>query len=193
MTPKFILASQSPRRKELLSQAGLKFDTIPAQIDETAYKTDDLIAAEYTRILAKAKALDVALKYPNQLVIGADCVVSLDDHIIGKPKDAADAEEIINLLFSEPHEVITSVSFIAINNGIELTETEGTIVYPKPLTAKQIEEYIASGKWQGKAGGYGIQDEYADEFIDRIEGSYSNVMGMPMETTLEILEELFGE
>ncbi|MFI4910054.1 MAG: Maf family protein [Sedimentisphaeraceae bacterium JB056] len=191
MTEKIILASASPRRSQLLQEAGIRFEVIPSQVKEDEYKFDNISAVEYTRILAKAKALDIAVKNPSRLVLGADCVVSIDNHIIGKPKNEEDAAKIIKLLFSKPHDVITSVSFIAINNGIELMETESTTVYPKNLTQKQIDDFIASGKWQGKAGGYGIQDPETDDFIDSYEGSYTNVMGMPMETVTEIIDEIF--
>jgi septum formation protein len=191
MTEKIILASASPRRSELLRENGIKFEVIPSRIDEDEYSLEGMSAIEYTRILAKAKAIDVAIRNPARLVVGADCVVSIDNHIIGKPKNAVEAADIIKLVFSKPHDVITSVSFIAINNGIELMETEKTTIYPKRLTDKQIAEYIASGQWEGKAGGYGIQDPQTDEFIERYEGSYTNVMGMPMETVTELIDEIF--
>lgn len=183
----FILASASPRRSALLSGAGFRFDIIPSQVDEDAYSLEGIGAGELTRILAKAKAFDVAMRHKDRLVVGADCVVSVDNHIIGKPKDVCDAERIIRLLFAKPHQVITSVAFIAINDGIEITETETTTVYPKKLTDRQIADYLATGQWEGKAGAYGIQDPQTDDFIDRIEGSYTNVMGMPMEKTVEVL------
>ncbi len=191
MTEKIILASASPRRSELLHQAGIKFEVIPSQIDEDQYPSDGEDPVYYTRTLARAKALDVGKQKPNTLVLGADCVVSVDDEIIGKPKDAVDAERIIRRLFSQTHEVITSVAFITLNHGIELIETESTWVYPRQLTDKQISDYIVAGKWQGKAGGYGIQDPEGDEFIERIEGSYSNVMGLPIELVQEMLQDLF--
>ena len=193
MDRKIILASASPRRSDLLQDAGIKFDVIPSSINEQEYTLEGMSAVEYTRILAKAKALDVAIKNPNRIVIGADCVVSMAGKIIGKPADAAEAEKMIRMLFSDTHEVITSVSFIAINNGIELLETESTLIYPNALTDKQIADYIATGAWKGKAGGYGIQDPETDAFIDDYEGSYTNVMGMPMELVEEVLNEIFDE
>ncbi len=186
----FILASTSPRRSCLLSEAGFHFEIIPSQVDEDAYPLAGIGASELTRILAKAKAFDVTMRHRGRLVVGADCVVSVDEHIIGKPKDARDAERIIRLLFAKPHQVITSVAFIDINRGIEITETESTTVYPKRLTPEQIADYLATGQWEGKAGAYGIQDAQTDDFIDHIEGSYTNVMGMPMEKTVEILHSL---
>lgn len=193
MKKKIILASASPQRSSLFCEAGLKFEIIPSTVDEDKYYLEGISAIEYTRILAKAKALDIAIKHPDRLVIGADCVVGIDDQIIGKPKDAEDAARIIRLLFAKPHEVITSVSFISINRGIEITETETTSIYPKRLTDKQIADHIESNRWQGKAGGYGIQDAESDEFIESIEGSYTNVMGMPMETVTEVLQNLLGK
>jgi len=189
----FILASASPRRSSLLREAGYHFEIIPSRVDEDAYPLRGIGASELTRILAKAKAFDIAMLHKESLVLGSDCVVSVDDHIIGKPKDVQDAGRIIRLLFSKPHQVITSVAFIAINRGIEIVETEFTTVYPKRLTDKQIENYLATGQWEGKAGAYGIQDPQTDDFIDHIEGSYTNVMGMPMEKTADILNSLLGK
>lgn len=186
----FILASASPRRSELLAGAGYDFEIIPSQIDEQPYCDMGTGASELTRILAKAKALDVAGRHPEKLVLGADCVVSIDEHVIGKPKDLADAERIIKMLFAKPHKVITSAAFICFSRGIEIVETEITTVFPKKITDRQIYEYLLTGQWQGKAGAYGIQDKAADDFIDHIEGSFTNVMGMPMEKTKAVLDGL---
>ncbi len=183
----FILASASPRRKLLLTRAGYCFQVIPSNIDESTFAVDGLSSIDHTKQLALAKANDVAKKYPSRLVLGADTVVDFTGKIVGKPKDAADAERITRMLFSAPHKVITAVALVKIDEAIETAETATTIVYPRKLTEDQIAEHIKNGSWRGKAGAYGIQ-ETGDEFIERIEGSFTNVIGLPM----ELVEKLLG-
>jgi septum formation protein len=139
--------------------------------------------------LALAKAQDAAARFPAAIVMGADTVVDLDGEIIGKPDDAGHAEEITRKLFSRPHKVITGVALVCIERDIEIVEADTTVVYPRQLTEAQIAEHIRGGDWQGKAGAYGIQ-ETGDEFVDRIEGSFTNVMGLPMERVQRLLGEL---
>jgi len=184
----FILASASPRRKRLLGKAGYRFEVIPSNIDESTFDLDGISSIDHTKQLALVKALAVAQKYPSMLVLGADTVVDLEGQIIGKPKDAADAERITRMLFSRPHKVITSVALVRIDDGLEIVETAITTVYPKKLTDEQVAEHIKNGSWRGKAGAYGIK-ETGDEFIERIEGSFTNVMGLPM----ELVESLLGK
>ncbi len=180
-----ILASASPRRKQLLAEAGYKFISVVPNIDESAFPVEPHKAREYAKQLALAKAKNVAVKYPDSLVIGADTVVDFDGEIIGKPADAKEAEQITKKLFSAPHKVITGVAIVRLSDCTEVCESNTTVVYPKPLTAEQIAEHIKSGSWRDKAGAYAIK-ETGDEFIERIEGSLTNVMGLPM----EILERL---
>jgi septum formation protein len=113
--------------------------------------------------------------------------VDFDGQIIGKPVDAADAERITRMLFSKPHKVITGLALIWLDKNIVIVEVDTTIVYPKMLTEQQIQEHIAGGLWEGKAGAYGIQ-ETGDEFVDHIEGSFTNVMGLPMERVERLLQ-----
>ena len=120
--------------------------------------------------------------------MGADTVVDFNGKIIGKPEDADHAEEITRMLFSQPHDVITAVALVRICDGIEMIEAAITKVFPKRLTEEQILDHIQNGKWQGKAGAYGIQ-ETGDEFVERIEGSFTNVIGLPMELVAEMLEK----
>jgi len=185
----FILASASPRRKLLLERAGYRFEVIPSEVDEEAFDGAAMDAAETARQLALAKALDVAAGHPARLVLGADTVVDLDGRKIGKPADAEEAEAITRALFSRPHKVITGVALVCMDRGIEIAETDTTIVYPKMLTEAQIAEHIVGGNWKGKAGAYGIQ-ESGDAFVERIEGSFTNVMGLPMERVELLLSEL---
>ena len=182
----FILASASPRRKLLLEKEGYEFKVIPSNIDENAFPLEGISSIEHTKQLALAKAKNVAEKYPNMLVMGADTVVDFNDCIIGKPKNAIDAERITRLLFSAPHKVITAVALVRIKDKLEIVEADVTTVYPKKLTENQIAEHIKNGDWRGKAGAYGIQ-ETGDEFVERIEGSFTNVIGLPMELVQKLL------
>ncbi len=183
----FILASASPRRRDLLAKAGYCFEIIPSAVDESAYDTDGITSEEHTKVLALAKAKDVAARFPNAVVVGSDTVVDLDGEIIGKPDDADHAEEITRKLFSKPHKVITGLAMVCIEKDIEIVESDTTVVYPRQLTEAQIADHITNGQWQGKAGAYGIQ-ETGDEFVERIDGSFTNVMGLPMELTERLLK-----
>ena len=185
----FILASASPRRKKLLTEAGYKFTVVQPDIDESAFPVKAIKACEYAERLALAKAKNVAEKYPDSLVIGADTVVDFQGQIIGKPIDAKDAEHITKKLFSKPHKVITGIAIVRLRDGIELSESDTTTVYPQRLTSEQIAEHIESESWRDKAGAYAIKENGdesrpsktgRDEFVERIEGSLTNVMGLPM-------------
>lgn len=142
---------------------------------------------EYAKRLALAKAKDVAAGFPDVLVIGADTIVDSAGQIIGKPEDAKGAERIIRRLFSRPHKVITGIAIVRLTDNLEIVEADTTIVYPKPLTDAQVTAHVASGAWRDKAGAYAIK-ETDDPFVDHIEGSLSNVMGLPM----KLLEQLLA-
>jgi septum formation protein len=185
-----ILASSSPRRKQLLTEAGYKFTTVNPDIDESDFDAEGVNPCEYAKRLALAKARSVAEKFPDSLVIGADTVADFGGEIIGKPADVKEAEEITRRLFSRPHKVITTVAIVRISDGTEIVESDSTTVYPKKLTESQIAEHIKGGSWRGKAGAYAIQEE--DEFVERIEGSLTNVMGLPMELLQRLLERFGG-
>ena len=185
----FILASASPRRKQLLTEAGYKFTVIRPDIDESAFSTKDVEPCEYTERLALAKAKNIAEKHPDCLVIAADTIADFGGEIIGKPVDRMDAERITKKLFSTPHKVITGIAIVRLCDDIEINESDKTTVYPKKLTAGQIAQHIKSGTWRDKAGAYAIQ-ENGDEFIERIEGSLTNVMGLPMELLERMLKGL---
>jgi septum formation protein len=183
---KLILASASPRRRQLLAEAGYKFEVVVSQIDESAFATIGVVPVEYAKKLALAKALDVAEKFPDSLVIGADTVVDFDGRIIGKASDAKEAEEITRMLFSKPHKVITGLAIVCKKRDLQIVEADTTVVYPKKLSEAQIAGHIAGGIWRDKAGAYAIQEQ-ADAFVDHIEGSLTNVMGMPMELLCRLL------
>lgn len=180
-----ILASASPRRRELLAEAGHKFEVVFSKIDESVFSTDKITSVEYAKQLALAKANDVAQGYPDSIVIGADTLVDFDGQIIGKARDAEHAEEITRMLFSKPHKVITGLAIVCKSRNLKIVEAETTVVYPRKLTNAQIAEHIESGIWQDKAGAYSISDN--DPFVDHLDGSLTNVMGMPMELLKRLL------
>lgn len=180
-----VLASASPRRKELFAEAGYKFAVVVSQIDESIFSTENITSVEYAKQLAFAKANDVAQNHPDSIVIGADTVVDFEGQIIGKPRDAKHAEEITRMLFSRPHKVITGLAIICKSHNLKIVEAETTVVYPNKLMDAQIAEHIKSGIWRDKAGAYSISDN--DPFVEHIEGSMTNVMGMPMELLKKLL------
>lgn len=188
-TAPLILASASPRRRQLLSEAGYKFLIVPPDINESVFKTGDTEPAEYAKRLALAKAKSVAVKYPDSYVIGADTIVDFQGRIIGKAADAKQAEQITRELFSAPHKVITGVAIVRLCDNTELLRSDCTTVYPKKMTAEQIAEHIKGGSWRDKAGAYAIK-ETGDKFVERIEGSLTNVMGLPMELVESLLAQL---
>jgi len=186
---RMILASRSPRRRDLLTQAGYAFEIVCPDVDESAVSSVGRTPAQHAEVLALAKARNVAARYPDRLVIGADTLVDSDGQIIGKPADRADAERITRKLFGAPHEVITGLALIRIRDNIEIVRSDVTTVYPRKLTEAQIAGHIAGGSWEGKAGAYGIQ-EMDDAFVDHLDGSLTNVMGLPMELLGELLDGL---
>lgn len=185
---RLILASASPRRKDLLARAGYAFDVIVSDVDESAISSTGSSPAQHAEVLARAKAQSVAARHPDRLVLGADTLVDLDGEIIGKPVDREDAERITRKLFSRPHEVVTGLALVRLADGVEVVRSDVTTVYPRKLTEQQIAEHIAGGAWEGKAGAYAIQ-EMGDAFIERIDGSLTNVVGLPMELLKRLLAE----
>jgi septum formation protein len=186
---RIILASASPRRRELLAQAGYKFEVVASEVDESAVAAAALSPRQLAEALALAKAQNVARRYPDALVIGADTIVDLNGEIVGKPADAQEAEQITRKLFSTPHKVITGLALVRLHDSTEVVRSDVTTVYPRKMTEEQIAKHIAGGSWQGKAGAYAIQ-ETGDEFIDHIEGSLTNVVGLPMELLQQLLNDL---
>ena len=182
-----ILASASPRRRQLMTAAGYEFTVVLPEVDESAFAAEKADPVEYAKRLALAKAKSVAGKYPASFVIGADTIVDFAGRIIGKAADAREAEQITRKLFSEPHKVITGVAIVRLSDGTELVQSDSTTVYPRKMTPDQIADHIRGGSWRDKAGAYAIQ-ETGDEFVEKIEGSLTNVMGLPM----ELLESLLA-
>lgn len=187
--PPLILASASPRRKQLMTEAGYKFTVVTSDVDESVFPTDGVSVCDYTKQLALAKANSVASEHPTSLVIGADTVVDFQGRVIGKAADAKEAQQITEKLFSTPHKVITGIAIVRLSDNTRLLDSDTTTVYPRKMTAEQIAEHVAGGSWKDKAGAYAIQ-ETGDEFVEKIEGSLTNVMGLPMELLESLLVRL---
>lgn len=181
MPQKIILASQSPRRIELLKQIMSDFEVIPSDIEETF--DPQRTPRENAIALAVEKAQWVARKYKDCFVIGADTIVVLDDKIIGKPTDKNDAHKILRQLSGREHQVITGVAIV---NSIVAKEAVVSTVNFKPLTDDEITGYISTGEPLDKAGAYAIQGQGAF-MISSYQGSYSNIVGFPLDTVKDLL------
>ena len=181
-----VLASGSPRRRELLGQMGIEdFEGLPAQGEETAPEglaPDALVAR-----LALQKAREVAALRPEATVIGADTVVALDGRVLGKPSDEEEAREMLSALSGRRHQVYTGMAVLS--GGQAFTHVECTQVEFRPLTAEEIAAYVATGESMDKAGAYGIQGR-ACVFIRGIQGDYYNVVGLPVCALHELLAQL---
>ncbi len=182
---RLILASASPRRRELLAQAGFSFEVRPAHIPEDALPEEDPIAYVTRLAREKAQAVFDALADPRAAVLGADTTVTLDNHILGKPEDAADAARMLRLLSGRTHRVITGVAVVSATAAQVAAEV--TAVRFLSLSDEEIAAYIATGEPMDKAGAYAIQGRAAC-WIPRIEGCYFNVVGLPLALVSALLE-----
>ncbi|MCF0105466.1 MAG: septum formation protein Maf [Holdemanella sp.] len=178
-----ILASKSPRRKEILKELGYSFIIHPSIGEEIFDQTKPIDEALIQ--VSSAKAKEVFQVYPEDLIISADTIVLLDNTILGKPESKQQAIDYLTSLSNRYHEVKTGVCILS-KKGMK-SHVETTKVYFKDLTQSQILEYVNSGKCMDKAGAYGIQE---CDFVDHIEGSYSNVVGLPKDVIKRMLEEL---
>lgn len=183
--PGLILASASPRRRELLIKAGYEFTVCPPVLEEPNHLPTGLSPASYAESLAYFKARGVAEANPDARVLGADTVVAVGEDVLGKPVDADDARRMLRELSHNRHTVITGVALVGPGEQRVIT-ADVTYVTMRPMSQQDIEDYIASGEWDGKAGAYAIQ-ETADRFIVKLEGSFSNVVGLPMELLVRLL------
>lgn len=181
---KLILASKSPRRSELLTQAGIVFEVVPADVDEI---TDpELSIQENIKALATLKATWVAKNNTDAFVLGADTVVVLDNQIIGKPCDRQDAQQILSRLSGKTHQVVTGYALITPESKV-LSDTVTSLVSFHNLTQETIENYIDSGEPMDKAGAYAIQG-LGKKLIAGYEGSYTNIVGLPVDEVLHCLK-----
>jgi len=177
-----ILASSSPRRRDLLAAAGIAFDVVPVDLDETRAPGES--PHDYVRRLAIEKTTNAAARHPGRLVLGADTAVVIGDEVLGKPVDAADAARMLRQLSGREHEVLTGVA-LARGRDVEASVCR-TVVWMDALSETDIADYLATREPMDKAGAYGIQG-WASRFIPRIDGSYGNVVGLPMTVVMDLL------
>lgn len=180
-----VLASASPRRKELLSLIFDDYRVLPSRFDEDEVP-DELPPADHVQHSALMKARDVAAANPHSLVIGADTIVVVDSRILGKPKDTTEAAEMLNMLGGRTHQVYSGIALI--RNGVEKTAFESTDVTFRPLSPELIARYIATGEPMDKAGAYAIQGK-GSVLIEGIKGCYFNVVGLPIYRLSRMLED----
>jgi septum formation protein len=188
---RLILASASPRRAQLLADNGYQFDIVRPPLHEPEEGNPRIPPEQYAEALSyyKARSVANATDCPDAAILAADTVVAYQDHLFGKPRDAADARYILSTLAGTTHEVITGVTVLQPASGKRLIAHETTRVTMRPMSLEVLDRYIASGEWEGKAGAYGIQD-HGDAYIERIEGSFTNVVGLPMSLVARMLEEV---
>lgn len=177
MEPILVLASNSPRRKEIMEMLPWDFIVEAVETDESM---DETLNIEHNlKTLAYRKALPIALKYPDAVVIGGDTVVLADGDILGKPKDEEDAKEMLRLISHHPHDVYTGVCILCRNRSIDIRFIEKTAVHMSPMDEDEIESYVKSGEPFGKAGSYAIQGK-GGVHVKKIDGDYYNVVGLPL-------------
>lgn len=178
-----VLASGSPRRREILERLGFEFEVVPAELEE-AHSGDPVKSVE---LLAELKAVDIQSTRPRKTIIAADTVVVCDGVSLGKPVDTDDAASMLRSLSGRAHRVITGMALVAPPN-IRIIAAESTSVHFRPLSDSMIERYVATGEPFDKAGAYGIQG-LASAFVERIDGCYFNVVGLPV----ALLFRMFGD
>jgi nucleoside triphosphate pyrophosphatase len=185
-----VLASASPRRRELLARAGLRFDVVPADVPEQARPGETPRALVERLAQAKAGAVRERLPaQPRRLVLGSDTVVVLDGEILGKPHDAEHALAILTRLSGQTHSVWTGVALLRTGDGARRLCSVESRVTLRPAAEAELRAYVATGEPLDKAGAYALQGE-GRRFVSRVEGSESNVIGLPLDETLALLAEL---
>jgi len=184
-----ILASASPRRKEILENANVKFDVVKSTIDEVIL--DQELPSQVVMRLAFEKCMDIASKNENDLVIGADTIVVLDDIILGKPKDKEDATSMIKKLSGKTHQVITGISLVNLSVNKKIIDYVVSNVKFKDLSEEDIKDYIQTNESLDKAGSYGIQG-YGAMLVEEIQGDYFNIVGLPISRLSDLLKKHFS-
>lgn len=183
---KMILASKSPRRKEILAQLGFQLQIESKDVEEISDKID---IVEQIEEISLKKVMAVAVENPKEFVVGADTVVVIDGKVLGKPKDKEDAKKMLKSLSGRSHEVITAYTLINLEKNIEITESVKSVVYFKEISDKEIEWYIKSEEAMDKAGAYGIQG-LGSIFVDKIDGDFFAIMGFPINHFIKTLNDL---
>jgi septum formation protein len=184
-----VLASQSPRRQELLSILGIPFSVIPASINEVPFADEP--AETFVVRMAREKGMEVASRITQSVILSADTIVTVDDEILGKPSDDADAGRMLRKLSGREHSVYTAVCVIDQPSGRTHEGLERTKVWFRSVSDEEIGEYLRRENVLDKAGAYGIQG-YAGIYIPRLEGNYFNVMGLPLPLVHELLSRCSG-
>jgi len=180
-----ILASRSPRRSDLLGKMGFLFETAdPGEIDEPSYIDKNDIERSLRR-LAEAKAKTASVRHPSALTLGADTIVYGGERILGKPRDASDAREMLHLLNDSRHTVYTAIALLCEDEGFFQSAVDKTEVYFRKIQDYEIESYLRSGEWADKAGAYAIQG-YAMIFVSKIIGCFYTVVGLPIVKTISL-------
>lgn len=187
MLSKLILASSSPRRRELLQQAGYRFEVIPPHESAECGVCSGEAPPEMVARLAYQKAADVVARIDRGLVLGCDTVAECAGQILGKPDDERHAWQMLELLSGREHHVYSGVCLWRVPDGAPLLEVDRTTLVMRELSASELDEYIASGLWEGKAGAFGLQDRLG--WLRIVEGSESNVVGLPLERLAEMLKK----
>ncbi len=186
--PRLILASASPRRRQLLAEAGYVFDVEPSGIDEPEPDREGAISpASYAANLAWRKAEEVARRRGAGLILGADTVCAVGNQILTKPADRADAERMIRLQEGRDTDVISAICLYRADRHEWVGAVEVSVVRFRTLSAEERRQYLDTERWRGKSGAYGVQDR--DPFVSVVRGSFSNVVGLPMERLAKLLEE----
>lgn len=178
MSERLILASSSPRRRQLLRQIGLEFETISPDVDETQFEGEPPL--EHVLRLAELKASTVAATRPEGIVLGSDTIVVLGEDILGKPESPEEAVATLSRLSGNTHTVYTGFSLMNAATGERMTDYGKALVTFRQLDREEIRAYVATGSPMDKAGAYGIQDDLGAVFIERIEGDYYTIVGLPL-------------
>lgn len=187
LVPRFILASQSPRRAEILRRLGLSFVVEPSDVDESSVALSD--PRDTVVQLAAMKARAVRDRHPSDIVVSADTVVVIDGEVLGKPFGDADAARMLRALSGRSHSVLTGLAIIHGATGLEKTGCEETKVVFREMSPREIDWYVSSGEPCDKAGAYAIQG-LGGLFVDRVEGNYYNVVGFPLTLFVRLMEDL---
>jgi len=182
-----VLASSSPQRRQLLASAGVPFQVVSPVLTEPNGMLSTLPPAKQAEALAYFKARAVADDNPGATVLGADTIVALGQTVLGKPADAAEARRMLATISGTTHQVITGVALIR-PPARRIITSDLTRVTMRRMSDEEIDSYVASGEWAGKAGGYAIQLT-GDRYVEKIDGSFTNVVGLPMELVLKLLEQ----
>ena len=187
---RLILASNSPRRSVLLKSLGYHFDIVPPGIVEGIH--DNILPTELVQKLAFLKASDVAGRVCDAVIVSADTIIAHEKGILGKPKDVSDARRILSILSNSEHDVISGVCVMASPSRKKMLRIERTHIKMKNIKDEEIDRYILTGEPMDKAGAYAIQGE-GGKFIEKIDGSYSNAVGLPLELLQEMLSHFMND